>query len=76
MPVIIASRFIVEFPFSAGPLGRYGVGEERGALIGCARRGKSQEHSVLNLCCQFDAAGNLFVATNILDFSTFPGPKG
>jgi hypothetical protein len=49
MPVTIAKRFIVEIPFSAGPLGRFGVGEERSALTGCARGRESQVRSALNL---------------------------
>jgi hypothetical protein len=37
MPVTIAKRFIMEIPFSARPLGRFGDGEETSALTGCAR---------------------------------------
>jgi hypothetical protein len=40
MPVTIAKRFIVDFPFGAGPVGRYKLLEERKAVSRCAENGE------------------------------------
>jgi hypothetical protein len=76
MPVTIAKRFIVEFPFGAGPLGRFWVREEGNALAGCARGRESQVCSALNLLLQNTMPRELYSLQQILlNFQLLPSQR-